>query len=81
MLTVDRLFEPKVSLEEDVRFLIVVAAFVAQLLNLHQAIHKKEEGLLEENRSLRAKLHSRYARHNIIGSSKAMHEVFWPWKR
>jgi Nif-specific regulatory protein len=75
VLTVDRLFGPEVSLKEDVRFLTVVATFVAQFLNLHQAIHKKEEGLLEENRSLRAELHGRYARHNIIGSSKAMHEV------
>lgn len=75
VLTVDRLFGPEVSLKEDVRFLTVVATFIAQFLSLHQAIHKKEEGLIEENRSLRAELHGRYARHNIIGSSKAMHEV------
>ncbi|UKL14059.1 nif-specific transcriptional activator NifA [Dissulfurimicrobium hydrothermale] len=75
VLTVDRLFGPEISFEEDVRFLTVVATLVAQFLNLHQAIHKKEESLLEENRSLRAELHGRYARHNIVGSSKAMHEV------
>ncbi len=75
VLTVDRLFGPEVSFEEDVRFLTVVAALIAQFLSLHQAIHKKEESLIEENRSLKAELKGRYARHNIIGSSKAMHEV------
>ncbi len=75
VLTVDRLFGPEVSLEEDVRFLSIVSALIAQFLELHKAIRLKEEDILEENRSLRAELGSRFATRNIIGDSKAIHDV------
>jgi Nif-specific regulatory protein len=77
VLTVDRLFGREISFEEDVRFLSVVAALVAQFLALHLAIRRKEAFLREENLSLKAELNSRYSRHNIIGQSKIMQEVFW----
>jgi len=75
VLTVDRLFGPEISLEEDVRFLSVVATLVSQFLELHNAIRRKEADMLEENRSLRAELGERFADRNIIGDSKALHEV------
>ncbi len=75
VLTVDRLFGPEVSLDEDVRFLSVVATLISQFLELHNAIRRKEEDMLEENRSLRAELGERFADRNIIGDSKALHEV------
>ncbi len=77
VLTVDRLFGPAVSFEEDINFLDIVATLIGQFLMLHHAIIEKEEKLVEENKSLKAELHSRFNRHYIIGNSKAMQEVFW----
>jgi len=56
ILTVDHIFDPEVSLEEDLRFLGMVAVLIAQFLNLYQAIRQEESQLLEENQSLRAEL-------------------------
>lgn len=75
VLTVDRLFGPEISFEEDVKFLAIVATLVAQFLELHEEIMLREDCLLDENRSLKAELGSIYNRHNIIGNSKAMHDV------
>lgn len=77
VLTVDCLFGPEVSFEEDVSFLNVLATLISQFLVLHKSIVKKEERLVEENKSLKAELHSRFNRHYIIGQSHAMQEVFW----
>jgi Nif-specific regulatory protein len=49
---------------------------IGQFLNLHEAIVDKERFLIEENISLKAELRNRYSRHNIIGQSKIMQEVF-----
>lgn len=77
VLTVDRLFGPEVSFEEDVRFLTVLSTLIAQFLSLNQAINKDRAKLVKENRNLKAELHGRYSRHYIIGHSKPMQEVFW----
>ena len=76
VLTVDRLFAPEVSFEEDVHFITVVATLIAQFVELNKAIKQKEDLWIEENRNLRAELDKRYSRHNIIGQSKVMREVF-----
>nr|MBF0222197.1 nif-specific transcriptional activator NifA [Desulfobulbaceae bacterium] len=76
VLTVDRLFGPVVSFEEDIHFITVVATLIAQFLELDKVLKEKEEIWVEENRSLRAELDKRYSRHNIIGQSKVMGEVF-----
>jgi Nif-specific regulatory protein len=76
VLTVDRLFGPEVSFEEDIRFLTVLSTLISQFLTLHTAIRKKEEKLLEENRTLKAKLHNLHDGHFIIGHSKPMQDVF-----
>ena len=76
VLTVDRVFESEVSFEEDVQFITVVATLIAQFLELDSILKRKEEVLVEENRSLKAELNKRYSRHNIIGQSKVMNEVF-----
>ncbi len=81
VLSVDRLFGSDVSFEEDVRFLTVLATLIAQFLNLHQAIRQDRELLVQENLSLKEKLHGRYHRHQIIGQSKAMQEVYWSIER
>jgi len=81
VLSVDRLFGSEISFEEDVRFLTVLATLIAQFLNLHRAIRQDRELLVRENLSLKEKLHGRYHRHQIIGQSKAMQEVYWSIER
>lgn len=76
VLTVDRLFGDDVSFEEDIRFLSVLATLIAQFLTLHREIAKKEAKLIEENASLKARLHNVHGGHFIIGHSKPMQEVF-----
>lgn len=76
VLTVDRLFGDDVSFEEDIRFLTVLATLIAQFVTLHREIEKKEARLVEENASLKAKLHHVHHGHFIIGNSKPMQEVF-----
>ena len=76
VLTVDRLFADDVSFEEDVRFLTILSTLIVQFVTLHRAIQKKEAKLLEENASLKAKLHDVHGEHFIIGHSKPMQEVF-----
>jgi len=76
VLTVDRLFGPDISFEEDINFLDIVATLIGQFLMLHSAICEKEEKLMAENKSLKAELHSRFNRHYIIGHSQVMQEVF-----
>ncbi len=76
VLTVDRLFGDDISFEEDIRFLTVLATLIAQFLTLHREIAKKEAKLIEENASLKARLHQVHGDHFIIGHSKPMQEVF-----
>lgn len=76
VLTVDRLFADDVSFEEDIRFLTVLATLIAQFVTLHREIEKKEAKLIEENATLKAKLHHVHRGHFIIGHSKPMQEVF-----
>lgn len=81
VLSVDRLFGADISFEEDVRFLTVLATLIAQFLSLNRAIRQDREQLVQENLSLKEKLHGRYHRHQIIGQSKTMQEVYWSIER
>ncbi|MFN2354841.1 MAG: GAF domain-containing protein, partial [Desulfopila sp.] len=76
VLTVDRLFGDEISFDEDIRFLSVLATLIAQFLTLHHEIEKKEARLVQENESLKAKIHQKHDGHFIIGHSKPMQEVF-----
>lgn len=76
ILTVDRLFGDDISLTEDLRFLSVVAALLAQFITLHRQIEKKEATLIKENLGLKAKLRHIHGGHFIIGHSKPMQAVF-----
>jgi Nif-specific regulatory protein len=75
VLAVDRLFDREISLEEDIHFLTMLAIVIAQFLKLHRTVCRNEKTLIEENRSLRAKVHRLYSRRSIIGMSKAIYEV------
>lgn len=76
VLSVDRLFGPEISFEEDIRFLTVVAMLIAQFLRLHKAVSHRQQVLVEENLQLRKELRSRYNQHNIIGQCKRIQDVY-----
>jgi len=75
-LSVDRLFLEQVSLEEDVRLLSIIASMIARAVRLRQEMQIEKRRLQQENIRLRKELKGRYGPANIIGHSKAMHEVF-----
>ncbi|HCC55001.1 MAG TPA: nif-specific transcriptional activator NifA [Desulfobulbaceae bacterium] len=76
VLSVDRLFGPEISFEEDIRFLTVVAMLIAQFLRLHKTVSLRQQVLVEENLLLKKELHSRYNLHNIIGQCKRIQDVY-----
>lgn len=75
-LSVDRLFTESVDLQEDVRFLSIIAAMVGQAVKLHQVVQEEKERLIDENIQLHRELQERYRLQNIVGNSRKMQEVF-----
>jgi len=77
VLSVDRLFISKrISFEEDLRMLKIIASLVAQSVKLHQEVEKEREAFLEEKESLKRQLKGKYSIENMIGQSDNMQEVF-----
>ncbi len=60
VLWVDRLFDYQVSLEEDVKFLEVLAFFIGQIVKLKYNIEARETHLRKENLALRTELENRF---------------------
>ncbi len=75
-LSVDKPFSSEDQLHSDHRFLDIIAAFLAQAIQINRMVMRQKEELLEENAQLRAQVRDRYRFENIIGDSPAMHEVF-----
>ena len=75
-LSVDRLFEENVSLDEDVRLLSIIASMIAQAVRLRQEAMEERQRLLEENSRLQQELQTRFQPANIIGRSNAMQQVY-----
>jgi Nif-specific regulatory protein len=77
VLSVDRLFgDGRISFEEDVRLLKIIASLVAQSVKLHREVAREREAFLEEKEALTRQLKGRYRVENIIGHSDRMQEVF-----
>lgn len=72
VLSVDRLFGPEVEFKEDIRFLTIVAALMAQYVSLCRQVLQREEELITENRSLRAEVSAKYNHFFTVGISPAM---------
>jgi Nif-specific regulatory protein len=72
VLSVDRLFGPEVEFKEDIRFLTIVAALMAQVVSLYRQVEQREEELITENRSLRAEVSAKYNHFFTVGISPAM---------
>ena len=75
VLSADRLFGDEISFEEDIRFLSIVAALIAQFVYLNRQVKAREENLRRENLSLRAELSERYSHFFMVGKSSAMRDV------
>ena len=75
-LAVDKLYVSDEQLNNDQAFLNIIAAFLAQAIQINRMVMRQKEELLEENAQLRAQVRDRYKFDNIIGDSPAMHEVF-----
>jgi Nif-specific regulatory protein len=75
-LSVDRLFSPDVSFDEDVRLLEIIASMIGQAVKLHSMVDDERKRLVAEKERLQARLAEKYNITNIIGNSKAMHQVF-----
>lgn len=75
-LSVDKAFVSDEQLAQDHRFLVIIASFLAQAIQINRMVLRQKEQLLEENRQLRAQVRDRYRFENIIGDSPAMHDVF-----
>ena len=76
VLSVDRLFVERVSFEEDVRVLSIVASLIGQGVSLQQHVAHEREGLLEQTRSLQQALRGRYRLESVVGQSKRMREIY-----
>ena len=75
-LSVDKPYVSDEQLRSDHKFLDIIAAFLAQAIQINRMVMRQKEELLEENAQLRAQVRDRYRFENIIGDSPAMHEVF-----
>ncbi len=68
-LSVDKPFSSEDQLRSDHRFLDIIAAFLAQAIQVNRMVMRTKETLLEENAQLRAQVRDRYRFENIIGDS------------
>ena len=75
-LSVDRLFDETVSLEEDVRLLAIIASMISQAVRLRLDAQEDRQRLLDENTRLQEELRDRFRPANIIGRSHGMQAVF-----
>jgi Nif-specific regulatory protein len=75
-LSVDRLFSENSSLDEDVRLLAVVAALLAQAVEIRQEVRQRERTLQEEKERLRSEILDHFKPMNIVGTSHSIQQVF-----
>jgi len=72
VLSADRLFESKIVIQEDIRFLSIIATFIAQFVQLSRQVEQREAKLFSENRSLRAEVSAIYNHFFAVGISPPM---------
>ncbi|MFZ5994219.1 MAG: nif-specific transcriptional activator NifA [Thermodesulfobacteriota bacterium] len=75
-LSVDRLFQTDVSLDEDLRLLTIISSLIAQTVTKIQTMEKEKELLINENLELRHRLTDKYSISHIVGNSSRMKEVY-----
>ncbi|MFZ5802259.1 MAG: nif-specific transcriptional activator NifA [Candidatus Omnitrophota bacterium] len=75
-LSVDKLFQENISFEEDIKFLSVIGALIAQAARIHQLIDSDKESLKTENILLKTELRQKFRPDNILGESGRMKDVY-----
>jgi Nif-specific regulatory protein len=75
-ISVDRVFDETVSLDEDMRVLSIVASMVANDVRVRRELAVRKQELEDENVRLRHELEDRFRPENIIGNSSAMRDVY-----
>lgn len=75
-LSVDRLLDENVSLQEDVRLLSIIASLIAQAVRLRQTALEERQRLMDDNERLKDVLKEKYRPTSIIGNSKSMQLVY-----
>src|SRR5262245_53104581 len=72
-LAIDKPYVSDEQLRNDQTFIEIIAAFLAQAIQINRMVLRQKEELLEENAQLRAQVRDRYRFENIIGDAPAMH--------
>jgi len=75
-ISADRLFSEDMSLVEDVRVLTVIAALLAQAVEMRREMLERERSLLEEKERLRGEILDHFKPANLIGNSHAIQQVY-----
>jgi Nif-specific regulatory protein len=75
-ISVDRLFSEDSSLDEDVRLLTIIAALLAQAVEIRREVRERERALQEEKERLQSEILDQFKPANIIGNSHAIQRVF-----
>jgi len=75
-LAIDKPFQSDEQLQSDLVFLEIVAALLAQAIQINRMVMREKTELLEENAQLRSQIRDRFKFENIIGDAPAMQEVF-----
>jgi Nif-specific regulatory protein len=77
VLSADRIYRSsKVSLDEDLRLLKIIASLIAQWTELSKEVQVEKQTLIQERESLKMLLKGKYRIDNVIGRSGAMQDVF-----
>ncbi len=72
----DRAVSNHVHLDDDVRLISILTSMIAQAVKLRQSLQEEKQRLVDENTRLQEKLKDKFRPSNIIGSSRAMQDVF-----
>jgi Nif-specific regulatory protein len=69
-------FDAGRSFEPEVKFYGVVASMIGQAVRVHRLVEAERRRLVDENAKLRQELRDRYDIRNMVGSSRAMQQVY-----
>jgi Nif-specific regulatory protein len=75
-ISAERIYDNDILLKLDAELLGIVASMMSQAVELYLIENVEKVSLLNENRRLQNALKDRFRPSNIIGNSKAMHEVY-----
>jgi len=64
------------SYDQDGKLFGIVASMIGQAVRVHKLVEGERKRLLDENTKLRQELRDRYDIRNIVGSSRAMQQVY-----